>query len=509
MSNTKYFNDLFVLDIANNHQGDVRHGIQIIKKHSLSFRGIPKKKLAFKFQFRQLNSFIHKDFLGDKKVKHISRFESTKLDIEEYLKLFKKVKELGHTTMCTPFDEESVDLIENMKFDIIKIASCSNTDWPLIQRVVDSGLPLICSTGGLKVEQIDNLVSFFEHKGVDFAIMHCVSLYPTPEDLLSINQIDLLKKRYPGIVIGWSTHENPENYEIIKVAYAKGARIFERHIGLETSKYKLNKYSSNDKHIEKWLKSWMMSKEICGKDSFRKVSNQEIQAINELKRGVYARKQIRKNKTLSLEDVYFAMPLQSGQLSSSEWSENIKSLEDIEIDGLIKKKFIKDSKKSDLQIIKNSIHKIKAILNLSKIHLSSDFSVEFSHHYGIEKFNKYGATIINCINRAYCKKLIIMFAGQKHPPHFHKLKEETFQVLSGKMYISLDGKIKHLQSGDTILIQPGAWHSFWADEDCIFEEISTTHYNNDSFYKDKIINKKMREERKTFVDHWGRFQIIP
>ena len=102
-----------------------------------------------------------------------------------------------------------------------------------------------------------------------------------------------------------------------------------------------------------------------------------------------------------------------------------------------------------------------------------------------------------------------MFAGQKHPPHFHKLKEETFQVSSGKMYISLDGKIKHLQSGDTILIQPGAWHSFWADEDCIFEEISTTHYNNDSFYKDKIINKKMREERKTFVDHWGRFQIIP
>ena len=97
--------------------------------------------------------------------------------------------------MCTPFDEESVGLIENMNFDIIKIASCSNTDWPLIQRVVDSGLPVIySSTGGLKAEQIDNLVSFFEHKGADFAIMHCVSLYPTPENLLSINQIDLLRK---------------------------------------------------------------------------------------------------------------------------------------------------------------------------------------------------------------------------------------------------------------------------------------------------------------------------
>ena len=75
------------------------------------------------------------------------------------------------------------------------------------------------------------------------------------------------------------------------------------------------------------------------------------------------------------------------------------------------------------------------------------------------------------------------------------------------MYISLDGKIKHLQSGDTILIQPGAWHSFWADEDCIFEEISTTHYNNDSFYKDKKINSLKREERKTIVNQWGRYEL--
>ena len=509
MANSIDFNDLFVLDIANNHQGDIKHGIEIIKNHSLSFKGKLKNRLAFKFQFRQLESFIHKNFLGNKDIKHLDRFESTKLSPEEYEILFRKVRKLGHITMCTPFDEQSVVLIENMKFDIIKIASCSNTDWPLIQRVVDSGIPIICSTGGLEIEQIDNLVSFFEHKGADFAIMHCVSLYPTPEDLLAVNQIELLKKRYPNTVVGWSTHEKPENYEIIKIAYAKGARIFERHIGLETSSYKLNKYSSTQKQIKNWLNAWISTKEICGKDSFRNISSEEIKAIEELKRGIYARKNIKKNKILSLEDVYFAMPLQKGQLSSSEWNLNLKTLKDIKKDGQIKKKLVKDSKHSNIQIIKNSIHKIKAMLNLSKIYLNSDFSVEFSHHYGIEKFHKYGATIINCINRAYCKKLVVMFAGQKHPPHFHKLKEETFQILSGEMFISLDGKIKQLLSGDTILIQPGAWHSFWAEKDCIFEEISTTHFNNDSFYKDKLINKKKREDRKTFVDHWGRFQIVP
>ena len=54
---------------------------------------------------------------------------------------------------------------------------------------------------------------------------------------------------------------------------------------------------------------------------------------------------------------------------------------------------------------------------------------------------------------------------------------------------------------------PGVWHSFWTGTGCVFEEVSTTHYNNDSTYKDAKINKLQRHERKTVVDHWGRFQL--
>ena len=54
---------------------------------------------------------------------------------------------------------------------------------------------------------------------------------------------------------------------------------------------------------------------------------------------------------------------------------------------------------------------------------------------------------------------------------------------------------------------PGVWHSFWTNDGCVFEEVSTTHYNSDSVYKDSKINKLHRNERKTIVDHWGRFQI--
>ena len=112
--------------------------------------------------------------------------------------------------MCTPFDEPSVGLISRMNFDIIKIASCSAKDWPLLEKAAETGLPVVFSTGGLGLANIDDLVSFFDHRGCDFAIMHCVSLYPIPPGNFHLNQIEVLKNRYRGHTIGWSTHEDPD-----------------------------------------------------------------------------------------------------------------------------------------------------------------------------------------------------------------------------------------------------------------------------------------------------------
>ena len=128
------FKDLFVLDIANNHQGSLEHGKKIINKHSAELK---KKnvKAGFKFQFRNLETFIHRDFKGSKDTKHISRFESTKLSDREYQELFNLIKENNFFTICTAFDEISVDKIIKMKFDIIKVASCSSNDWPLLEKV--------------------------------------------------------------------------------------------------------------------------------------------------------------------------------------------------------------------------------------------------------------------------------------------------------------------------------------------------------------------------------------
>lgn len=493
-------NGLFIYDLANNHQGDMEHALNIIK----ALGDVTKRtgvRGALKFQFRQLDTFIHPDFKEKKDVKHIPRFMETCLTKEQYATLTQAVKDNGMHTICTPFDEESVDIILDLGIEILKVASCSASDWPLLQKIADARRPVVASTGGLSGEKIDRLVSFLDIKRVNFAIMHCVALYPTPNDKLNLNQIEALKNRYPEIPIGFSTHEDPENYNAVRVAYAKGARLLERHVGMETDVHKLNKYSSTPEQIEKWINACQETIEACGGDERAPADPAEISSLNSLMRGVYAKKKIKSGKPVTLDDVYFAMPLQEGQLTSGDWNPGVAADKDYAKDEPVSMA-LADLEVTPEERIFRILLQVKGLLNQARIFIGRDSSVEISHHYGLDRFREFGAVIIDCINRAYCKKLIIMLPRQKHPYHFHKKKEETFQLLSGDMEVALEGKKHALKPGDTFLVKPGQWHKFHTLDGAIFEEVSTTHYNDDSFYEDKRIASLPRETRKTKLPNW-------
>ncbi len=498
------FKDLFVLDIANNHQGYIDHGLRIIDEHS---KVVKKKgvRAGFKFQFRNLKTFIHKDF-GKSEIKHIKRFNETKISDNDYQKLLQEIKEKGIYSICTPFDEESVDKIVDFGFDILKIASCSSNDWPLLEKISETNLPTIISTGGLEIDEIDNIVSFAEHRKIDLAIMHCVSIYPTSDEQCELNNIKMLKERYPGLTVGWSTHENPDDSNIVSIAKAAGAEMFERHIGVETDNFKLNKYSSTPKQINNWIDSWDNTNKILGKYN-RNVQKIERDSLHELRRGVYLRRSLKKNHLLKRNDVYFAMPCQDKQLYSGDFKEDVILNEDLKKDDALFALHITFPEISDANILYKYVHKVKAMLNHARIDLGNEFNVEYSHHYGVKRFSKTGCVLIECINREYCKKILIQIPGQSHPFHFHKRKEETFQVLWGVMNINIDGREKKLFPGDTALVLPGTWHKFNTEQGFIAEEISTTHFDNDSIYKDKDINDMEKKNRKTTVKHWGRFEI--
>lgn len=500
------FNDLFVLDLANNHQGNVEHGLKVIKgcgkiarKHNV--------RAIMKFQFRQLDTFIHPAHKDGSDNKHIPRFISTLLARDDWQVLFDAVKEEGMLTMCTPFDEESVPIITKMGFDYIKVASCSAKDWPLMEAVAETCMPVVISTGGLVLSDIDKITSFFDHRGISHALMHCVSIYPIPKYDFNLNHIDTLKKRYPKLTIGWSTHEDPNETVAVQIAVAKGARMFERHVGFETGENKLNAYSSTPEQIDKWIEAHKYAIDLCGPKNKRPVTQVEKESLDGLKRGIFLKNNIKTGQSITRNDVYFAMPYSEGQLSSEFWQEGMVAVGDLKKNASLMPSDFEAPDVTETKVLKNAIHEVKAMLNEACITLDSGFNIEFSHHYGVKNFREVGALIVDCVNREYCKKLIVVLPGQRHPMHFHQRKEETFQVLSGVFECQIDGHRKTLYPGDMALVQRGVWHRFWSDVGCIVEEVSTTHYNDDSTYNDRRINEMPRSERKTVVKNWGRFQL--
>jgi sialic acid synthase SpsE/mannose-6-phosphate isomerase-like protein (cupin superfamily) len=499
------FDGLFVLDLANNHQGQAAHGRRIVEELGAVVRA-NGARAALKFQFRNLDTFIHKAHRNSQSNKHIPRFLSTALSADDFAHLTEVVRASGMIAMATPFDEASVGLCERLAIDVLKVASSSATDWPLLERIADANRPVVFSTGGLTAKQIDDLVSFFEHRRTTFAIMHCVSIYPTPDEHLQLNQIGFLCRRYPGITVGFSTHERPDDTDPVQVAVAKGARILERHVGIETDTIKLNAYSSTPAQIDRWIKAALKARTLCGAAERPAAQAEELESLHSLRRGVYARKPLKPGAAIEPEDVYFAMPYVPGQLSSGEWKAGIVSREAVDADSALLTTGIDMPPLPEKQALFTAIHTAKAMLNEARIALPTEFETEFSHHYGLSKFESVGIIMITCVNRTYCKKLVIQLPGQRHPSHYHKQKEETFQVLHGVLEMQIEGRRRTLYPGDIQLVQQGVWHEFWTDTGVIFEEVSTTHVANDSFYEDKSINQAGRS-RKTVVNQWGRYQI--
>jgi len=222
------FEDLFVLEVANNHWGNVDRGIKIITEFARLVR-FNNVRAAIKLQFRDIANFIHKDFIGREDIRYIKKTLDTRLSKDEYAKLIETILKNSCIPMATPFDEKSVSLCVELGIQIIKIASSDINDWILIEAIAKTNKPVIVSTGGTSLKDIDDMVSFFEKRNIHLAINHCVSIYPSEDYELELNQIDFLKDRYPGHVIGLSSHEYQDWNSSMMISYAKGARVFERH----------------------------------------------------------------------------------------------------------------------------------------------------------------------------------------------------------------------------------------------------------------------------------------
>ena len=204
-------------------------------------------------------------------------------------------------------------------------------------------------------------------------------------------------------------------------------------------------------------------------------------------------------KVLEKQDFFFAMPVQEGQLNASSIDKIVGKPCPF---NMIRNQAINHNvadAMNDKETVIGIVQSIKEILKKSNIAIHGLEKCEISCHYGLDNFFDFGAFIIDKINREYCKKLIVMTPGQKHPTHHHIQKEEAFELLSGDCSLVLEGKEIQMRAGKPIVISRGIKHSFSSMSGCVIEEVSTTHVPGDSIYEDPKINSLKLEDRKIKV----------
>ena len=323
MDQTSIFNDLFVLEMTNNHRGSLDRGLRIVA----AFSDIVRKhqvKAAIKLQFRNYDTFIHKDFKKRNDIYYVKRVNETRLNDKEFSILIGAIRHSGCIPLSTPFDDQSVDMCVKFKMPFIKVASSSSNDWTLLEKIASTGKPVIVSVGGAPIEDIDQMVAFFESKKIPMAINHCVCGYPHEDHECSLNQIDFLRERYPGHVIGYSSHEYQDWVTSIAIAYAKGVRTFERHIDIDDDGVTTAKYSSLPRHIDMWFHAHKRTKAMCGPDQHHRTDPlaKETEYLNSYIRGVFAQRDLAAGHIISERDIYLAIPLHKGQISTREFWPN-------------------------------------------------------------------------------------------------------------------------------------------------------------------------------------------
>ncbi|HCP81899.1 MAG TPA: polyhydroxyalkanoate biosynthesis repressor PhaR [Octadecabacter sp.] len=149
------------------------------------------------------------------------------LNREDEAALKDYIEDLGMIFISTPFSRAACDFLETLDVPAYKIGSGEADNLPLIRHVASKGKPVIMSTGMQTIESIRASVQILEDSGVDYALLECTNLYPSPPEIVSLQGVTDLRNAFPNAVVGFSDHSIGPEMALASVAL--GANILERH----------------------------------------------------------------------------------------------------------------------------------------------------------------------------------------------------------------------------------------------------------------------------------------
>ena len=162
---------------------------------------------------------------ADKSIWDVMKECSLTLDEEKELK--KHAENLGLIWISTPFSRKAVDFLDHIDVPAFKIGSGEADNLPLINHIAKKGKPIIMSTGMQSIQSLKNSVEILENSHVEYALLECTNLYPSPPEIVSLKGIEELKEAFPKALVGFSDHSIGPEMALASVAL--GACIVERH----------------------------------------------------------------------------------------------------------------------------------------------------------------------------------------------------------------------------------------------------------------------------------------
>ena len=216
---------LVIAEIGINHGGDLAVAKEMVRLAALS--GCECVKHQTHIVEDEMTEAAKSIFPPNAPISIWDVMQNCALSLEDEIALKEYTESLGLIYISTPFSRAAADFLESIDVPAYKIGSGEADNLPLIRHIAAKGKPVILSTGMQTIDSIRQSVEILENSGVEYALLECTNLYPSPPEIVSLQGVTDLKSAFPNAVVGFSDHSIGPEMALSSVAL--GSSILERH----------------------------------------------------------------------------------------------------------------------------------------------------------------------------------------------------------------------------------------------------------------------------------------
>lgn len=304
-----------------NHNGSIELAKRLIDA------AVEAKVDAVKFQTFKTEKLVSKNALkAEYQEKNTSKNESQfdmlkklELDIETHKILMEYCDKRGVMFLSTPFDLESIDVLNSLGMKIFKIPSGEITNYPYLKKIGQLKKQVILSTGMSYLNEIKDAIKVLKENGTeDIAVLHCNTEYPTPMEDVNLKAMNAIKEEVKS-KIGYSDHT--EGIIIPIAAVSMGAEIIEKHFTLDKNMDGPDhKASLEPSELKEMVKTIRNIEKAMG-NGIKEPSKSEVKNLEVVRKSIVASRTIRKGEKFTENNITCKRP--GNGISPMKWNEVI------------------------------------------------------------------------------------------------------------------------------------------------------------------------------------------